>query len=165
MSNSAFDTAASAQRTAHDAPGARHDDPAFYEGVLTSRVVAFIFDWTLVALLSVAAGIVVFFLGLLTFGLAWALYGAIFPLIGLVYTAFTLGGPAQATPGMRIFGLRIERLDGRRLDPLWGALHSILFWVGNVVLTPLILLIALFTPRKQTGHDLLLGTVIVRRDI
>ncbi|RLQ89355.1 RDD family protein [Notoacmeibacter ruber] len=143
-------------------PQTRLDEPALYDGVLSRRVFAFIFDWTVVAVLSLVAGVLVFFLGILTLGLAWLLYGAIFPLVGLVYTAFTLGGSSQATPGMQIFGLKIERLDGKPLDPLWGALHSVLFWTGNIFLTPFILLIALFTNRKQTGHDLLLGTVVVR---
>ena len=164
MSETASTSTAYEQATDRHPPVPHHDNPALYDGVLTRRVLAFLFDWTVVGLLSVVAGVLVFFLGIITLGLAWLLYGAIFPLIGLAYTAFTLGGPSQATPGMQIFGLRIERLDGRLLDPLWGALHSILFWVGNVFLTPLILLIALFTGRKQTGHDLLLGTVIVRRD-
>ncbi len=144
-------------------PNARQfDSPALYDEVVTRRVFAFLFDWTVVALLSLIAGIIVFFLGIVTLGLAWLLYGGIFPLVGLVYTAFTLGGPSQATPGMRIFGLRIARLDGRVLDPLWGAMHSVLFWVGNMILTPFIPLVALFTARKQTVHDLLLGTVVVR---
>ena len=37
-----------------------------------------------------------------------------------------------------------------------------LFWAGNVVLTPLILLVTLFSDRKRTLHDLLLGTVVSR---
>nr|WP_256478380.1 RDD family protein [Notoacmeibacter sp. MSK16QG-6] len=142
---------------------AHFDNPALYDEVLTRRVFAFLFDWTAVVVLSLVAGILVFFLGIVTLGLAWLLYGAIFPLVGLIYTAFTLGGPAQGTPGMRLFGLKIERLDGRALDPLWGAMHSVLFWVGNVILTPFILLVALFTGRRQTVHDLLLGTVVVRK--
>lgn len=140
----------------------RFDNPALYDEVVSRRVFAFLFDWTAVALLSFVAGVIVFVLGIVTLGLAWLLYGGIFPLVGLIYTAFTLGGPAQATPGMRIFGVKVARLDGRRLDPLWGAMHSVLFWVGNMILTPFILLIALFTERRQTLHDLLLGTVVVR---
>ena len=42
--------------------------------------------------------------------------------------------------------------------------HSVLFWAGNVVLTPLILLVTLFADRKRTLHDLLLGTVVTRSD-
>jgi len=40
----------------------------------------------------------------------------------------------------------------------------VLFWAANVLLTPLILLATLFTDRKRTLHDLLLGTVVVRSD-
>ena len=43
-----------------------------------------------------------------------------------------------------------------------AVVHSVLFWAGNVVLTPLILLATLFPDRKRTVHDLLLGTVVVR---
>jgi uncharacterized RDD family membrane protein YckC len=39
-----------------------------------------------------------------------------------------------------------------------------MFWAGNVILTPLVLLITLFSDRKRTLHDLLLGTAVVRTD-
>ena len=42
-------------------------------------------------------------------------------------------------------------------------MHSVLFWAGNVMLTPLILLVTLFSDRKRTLHDLLLGTVVTAR--
>jgi uncharacterized RDD family membrane protein YckC len=63
---------------------------------------------------------------------------------------------------MRMMGVRLERLDGRPVDGLLAVVHTVLFWAGNVVLTPLILLAALFTDRKRTIHDLLLGTVVTR---
>jgi uncharacterized RDD family membrane protein YckC len=43
-------------------------------------------------------------------------------------------------------------------------LHSVLFWAGNVILSPLVLLVTLFANRKRTLHDLLLGTVVTRAD-
>jgi uncharacterized RDD family membrane protein YckC len=73
-----------------------------------------------------------------------------------------MGGASQATPGMRLAGVRLERLGGGRVDPPLAMLHGVLFWASNAVLTPLILLVALFTPRKQLLQDLLLGTVVVR---
>ena len=42
--------------------------------------------------------------------------------------------------------------------------HALLFWVAHVTLTPFLLLVSLFTSRKQLLHDLLLGTVVVRSD-
>ena len=41
-----------------------------YQGVLSRRVMAFIIDYAIVALLWIPAAVIVFFLGILTFGLA-----------------------------------------------------------------------------------------------
>ena len=65
---------------------------------------------------------------------------------------------------MQMMSIRLERLDGGQVDGLLAVVHSVLFWAGNVVLSPLILLATLFLDRKRTVHDLLLGTVVVRAD-
>ena len=66
---------------------------------------------------------------------------------------------------MRMMGVHLERLDGRPIDGLVAIVHTVLFWAGNAILTPLILLATLFLDRKRTVHDLLLGTVVVRDDV
>jgi uncharacterized RDD family membrane protein YckC len=63
-----------------------------------------------------------------------------------------------------MMGVRLERLDGRPIDGLLAVVHSVLFWAGNVILTPLVLLLTLVLDRKRTLHDLLLGTVVTRTD-
>ena len=70
--------------------------------------------------------------------------------MALIYVWNTLGGPNQATIGMQMMGIRLERLDGGRVDGLLAVVHSVLFWAGNVVLTPLILLATLLLDRKRT---------------
>lgn len=145
-----------------DIIGSRIDDIRAYDGVRTRRIVAFMLDYLIVAILLIPFGILVFFLGLLTFGMAWGLFGVLGPLVAMVYIWNTLGGPNQATTGMRVMGIRLDRLDGRPIDGLTAVVHSVLFWAGNVILTPLVLLVALFTDRKRTLHDLLLGTVVSR---
>jgi uncharacterized RDD family membrane protein YckC len=140
----------------------RFDDVRAYEGVLTRRVIGFCIDYLIIGLLLIPVAIFVFLLGIITLGLGWALFGILGPLVALLYVWFTLGGPNQATVGMRMMGVRLERLDGRPVDGLLAVVHTVLFWAGNVVLTPLILLAALFTDRKRTIHDLLLGTVVTR---
>lgn len=145
-----------------DIIGGRIDDIRAYDGVRTRRIVAFMLDYLIVAILLIPFGILVFFLGLLTFGMAWGLFGVLGPLVAMVYIWNTLGGPNQATTGMRVMGIRLDRLDGRPIDGLTAVVHSVLFWAGNVILTPLVLLVALFTDRKRTLHDLLLGTVVSR---
>jgi uncharacterized RDD family membrane protein YckC len=142
----------------------RLDDVRLYEGVRTRRVFAFLIDYLIVLLLMIPFGLLVVLLGLLTFGLGWMLFGVLFPLVALTYVWNTMGGPSQATTGMRMMGIRLERLDGNRIDGLFAIVHSVLFWAGNVILTPLILLATLVLDRKRTVHDLLLGTVVVRSD-
>ena len=142
----------------------RYDDVRLYEGVRTRRVFAFLIDYLIVALLMIPFGFIVFLLSVLTLGLAWALFGILFPAVAILYVWNTLGGPRQATKGMQIMAIRLERLDGGSVDGLLAVVHSVLFWAGNVILSPLILLATLVLDRKRTVHDLLLGTVVVRSD-
>lgn len=142
----------------------RLDDVRAYDGVRTRRVLAFCIDYLIVGLLMIPFAIIILLLGILTLGLGWALFGILFPAVALMYVWSTLGGRNQATTGMRMMGIRLNRLDGRPVDGLLAVVHSVLFWAGNVVLTPLILLVTLFSDRKRTLHDLLLGTVVSRSD-
>ena len=63
---------------------------------------------------------------------------------------------------MRMMGVRLVRLDGRPVDFMLAVVHGVLFWALNAILTPFILLATLVLNRKQTVHDWLLGTVVVR---
>lgn len=129
------------------------------------RMFAFVFDYLIIAFLSFIAGVGVFFLGIITLGLGWLLYGMIIPVVAALYFVFTLAGPAQATPGMRFFSLKLVRYDGQPIDVLNSILHLFLFWAGNMVLPFFILLVSLFSADKRLMHDILLGTVMVRTDI
>jgi len=142
----------------------RYDDVRLYEGVRTRRVLAFLIDYMIVLLLMIPFGFIVFLLSVLTLGLAWMLFGVLFPAVAILYVWNTLGGPRQATKGMQMMAIRLERLDGAPVDGLFAVVHSVLFWAGNVILSPLILLATLVLDRKRTVHDLLLGTVVVRSD-
>ncbi|MBZ9799910.1 RDD family protein [Mesorhizobium sp. ES1-4] len=145
-----------------DITNTRLDDVRAYEGVRTRRVLAFVLDYIIVALLTIPFAILVFFLGILTLGLGWMLFGVLVPGVAILYIWNTLGSSDQATTGMRIMGIRLDRLDGTQIDGLTAVVHSVLFWAGNVILSPLVLLVTLFTDRKRTLHDLLLGTVVSR---
>lgn len=138
------------------------DDWRLYQGVRTRRMVAFLIDYAIVGLLLIPFAILVAIFGLITLGIGWALFSILFPAVALAYIWNTVGGPRQATVGMRIMDIRLERLDGKQIDGLLAVVHSVLFWAANVVLTPFILLATLFLDRKRTVHDLLLGTVVVR---
>lgn len=138
------------------------DDWRAYSGVLSRRVLAFVVDYMIVLLLCIPAAVVVFFLGIITLGLGFMLYPALFVIVALLYFGLTLGGPNQASPGMRMAGITVLRVDGRQMDFMTAMVHTVLFWLINSVLTPLILLAGLFIERSRLVHDLLLGTVVVR---
>ena len=147
-----------------DTMSTRLNDSRVYEGVRTRRVLAFCIDYLIVCLLLIPFGILVFLFGILTLGLGWLLFGILVPAVALIYIWNTLGGPKQATVGMQMMSIRLERLDGPRIDGITAVVHSVLFWAGNVILTPLILLATFVLDRKRTVHDLLLGTVVTRSD-
>jgi uncharacterized RDD family membrane protein YckC len=136
--------------------------PELYEGVRTRRSVAFLIDAAVVVFLMVASYVVIAVVGIFTLGLLWFLLPAVWPVVALLYSVLTLGGPSSATPGMRFMGIEMRTLRGERMYYGLALLHVLGFWISVAVLTPLILVVALFTARKQLLHDLLLGTVAVR---
>lgn len=138
------------------------DDWRAYSGVLSRRIFAFLIDYAIVLLLCIPAAVIVFFLGVITLGLGFFLYPALFVIVAVLYFGVTLSGPSQASPGMRAMGIAMARMDGRRIDFLLATVHIALFWIINSVLTPLILFAGLFTERSRLVHDFLLGTVMVR---
>jgi uncharacterized RDD family membrane protein YckC len=142
----------------------RLDDWRAYDGVRTRRVFAFLLDYLIIGLLCIPFAVLVAVLGVITLGLGWALYGVLGPLVALIYVWNTLGSDRQATVGMRMMGIRLDRLDGRPVEGMLAVVHTVLFWAGNVLLTPLVLIAPLFIDRKRTLHDLLLGTVVTRDD-
>jgi len=154
----------------HDEAGATGRDGAYdvypssrLEGVRTRRVLAFLMDYTLVAIFWLLSLIPVFLLGVFTLGLAWLLYPVLGIVIALLYVGTTMSGPNQATWGMAFFSIRIEREDGAPVDFITAIVHAVAFWLAHAAFAPL-LLISLFNARKQLVQDILLGTVIVRTD-
>lgn len=143
------------------------DDAVDYralQGVRTRRIFAFLFDFAVISLLSVLGAVFVFFLGILTFGLAFGLYAILVPAIALVYSGTTLSAPEHATIGMRITGLTMRMKGGGAPDFITGAIHAVLFYLSVSILTPFVLLFALINGEKRLLHDILLGTVVIRAD-
>jgi uncharacterized RDD family membrane protein YckC len=138
------------------------EDWRAYSGVLSRRGFAFVLDYIIIALLCIPAAIVVFFLGIVTFGLGFILFPALYVIVAGIYFGLGVGGPLQASLGMRAMGIAIVRVDGRQMDFFMAIAHLALFWILNSVLTPLILLVGLFTERSRLLHDFLVGTATVR---
>jgi uncharacterized RDD family membrane protein YckC len=135
--------------------------PALFDGILSRRIVAFIVDAIIIALLMIPAVLVVAIAGFITFGIGWLLFPPLFAIIALGYVGLTLGGVNSATVGMRMSGLEMRTWSGAPMFPLLAIMHALIFWVSIGLLTPLILLVGLFTSRKQLLHDLLVGVVMV----
>ncbi|WP_417684279.1 RDD family protein [Roseibium sp.] len=138
--------------------------PELFEGVRTRRMFAFCIDVIAVAILTLMAGILIFFLGIFTLGLAWFFYAFLGQAVALIYTAFTLGGPNAATPGMRAMGLEMRLWYGAKPYPLLAAMHVLLFWFSFALLTPLVLAVSLFSDRKRLLHDIVLGTLVMNAE-
>lgn len=135
--------------------------PQLFEGVLSKRIVAFVVDAVLIVVLMIPAALVVFVLGVFTLGIGFLLYPILFLLVALGYVGLTLGGPNSATVGMRMAGLEMRTWNGAPMFAALAIIHALLFWFSISILTPFILLVGLFTRRRQLLHDLLLGTVVL----
>jgi uncharacterized RDD family membrane protein YckC len=138
--------------------------PELFDGVLARRIVAFIIDVIIIAIPLIAASAFILVFGLFTFGLGWALFWLLSPasvIWALAYYGMTLGGPASATIGMRAMEIEMRTWYGAPAYFLLGAVHAVVFWVSVSVLTPFILLIGFFNPRRRLLHDMLVGTVLI----
>src|SRR6476659_1726172 len=133
-----------------------------FDGVIGKRFAAFLIDAVIISLLWLLAVFVVAILGIVTLGLAWLLFGAIFPIVGLGYNALTIGGPNSATIGQRLMGLEWRTWFGGKVSPLVAAFHALLFWFSFVVFFP-ILLWCLFDQQKRCLHDIFAGVVAINR--
>jgi len=110
------------------------------------------------------AGIFRFIVGLLPFGLGWALFWLISPgtaTWAIVYYGLTFGSPASATLGMRVMDIEMRTWYGAPAYFVLGAAHAVVYWVTVSFLTPFILLVAFFNQRKRLLHDMLVGTIVI----
>ena len=73
-----------------------------------------------------------------------------------------MAGPASATPGQQALGLVVRRNDDLGPPTLVQAFVFTLVFYVTLATTGLLLLVALFTVRQRTLHDLASGLVVVR---
>lgn len=125
-------------------------------------------------LIDAIIGFTIAFIAGLPFGLALGFSGhnpgeaeAVGKLLGLIvgwlYATLFQSSKLQATPGMLALGLRVTSLEGQRIG--FGRATGRFF---ATILSGLILLFGYFmigwTQRKQALHDMIAGTLVVRRD-
>jgi uncharacterized RDD family membrane protein YckC len=135
------------------------------------RLVAYIVDSII---LSVVATVVAIALGVLTAAFASAGSDALAVLSGIgifvALIAVSLGyfpwfwARGGATPGMRLFRLRVVRdADGGPISGGQAILRLIGFWVSSFVLY-LGFIWILIDSRRRGWHDLIAGTVVIELD-
>ena len=142
--------------------GTSYPDAYFLtEGVMSRRCVAWVFDAFLIAVLLFALWWVLVMFGLLTFGLGFGAM-SILPFVPFCYHFLSLLGASSATPGQQMVGLTVRR--DYDLGPPTGiqALVSVLVFYLTLATSGLPLVVALFTSRHRTLHDLVSGLVVVR---
>jgi uncharacterized RDD family membrane protein YckC len=144
-----------------DAPPDPLDEPALFDGVLWRRVVAYLLDVTLIAMLSLGAWLVFVLVGILTFGALTPLGIVVLAVLPVGYHTVFLGRHG-ATPAMRLFDLQLRSWTGRPPDYSQAFLTTVLFYASVSLTAWLVLLVPLFTERWRTLHDILAGTVMVR---
>ena len=144
-----------------DGPPHPRDAPALYEGLLWRRILAYLVDVVVIAVLSAAAWVAVVIIGALTFGLLIPLGIVVLALIPLTYHT-TFIGRRGATPGMRLFDLEMVSLVGRQPDYPQAFLATVLFYATVAMTASMILIVALFNDRRRTVHDILAGTLVLR---
>ncbi|MBV9251774.1 MAG: RDD family protein [Acetobacteraceae bacterium] len=131
-------------------------------GVLIRRVFAWLLDLVLIGLLILALWFALVVFGFLTLGLGFPLLGLL-PLVPFCYHLVSLLSPACATPGQQVLGLIVLRNDDLgRPTGIQAVISTVVFYL-TLATSGLLLLIALFTIRKRTLHDLVSGLVVVRR--
>jgi uncharacterized RDD family membrane protein YckC len=135
--------------------------------VTLRRVYAYCLDLVVVALVWGMVFIACVILGALSFGLLWPILAVLLGLVPILYHTLTIAGPRSATFGMRIAGLRVMSIapgaeaTGGRPHPVQALVQTLGFYVSIGLTGSLILLVALFNPRRRTLHDMLAGTVVV----
>jgi uncharacterized RDD family membrane protein YckC len=139
-------------------------NPELFEGVLARRCIAFLIDVVIIFVPIVFVAIFIFFFGLVTLGLGWALFWLLSPgtvIWAIVYYGVTFGGPASATVGMRVMDIEMRTWYGAPCYFVLGAVHAIVFWLTVSFLTPFIVLVAFFNHRRRLLHDMLVGTIVI----
>lgn len=137
--------------------------PELFEGVLTRRVLAYIVDVAIIAAIVLVLTLVGGILGLLTLGLGWLATPVAIVIAIVGYYAVTLGAHRRATVGMQMMDLVLTPARGAPLNGFTAFAHPLLFWISIWVSWPVSFAIVLFTPRRQMLHDLVLGTLMLRR--
>jgi uncharacterized RDD family membrane protein YckC len=131
--------------------------PEFYADVPVKRLLAWIVDIVLVAVLCLLALPFTAFTGIFFFPFLMLV-------VGLIYRTLTIAG-GSATWGMRLMSIELRDRRGERLDFGQALLHTLGYSVSLAfpLLQAISIVLMLTGERRQGLTDLVLGTVMLNR--
>jgi uncharacterized RDD family membrane protein YckC len=138
-------------------------DPSLYDGIRSRRVFGYFVDLAVILLIGAAVWVALGLVGIVSFGLLMPLVPLGVAVVPVGYHSIMVGSSGSATLGMRLFDLEVRSWTGVRPTLLQAFLMAVLFYASIGVTGFFILLVSLFNGRGRTLHDLLSGTVVVRR--
>lgn len=129
--------------------------PAFYDGVATKRLLAWLVD-------SILVGIIAAIVASLPLFLLWFVFPLVFLVISLIYRIGTIAS-FSATPGMALFNIQLRTYQGAKLNGTEAALHTVSFLVASAFFLPQLasVILMLVNPRGQGLHDMFCGVVAI----
>lgn len=131
-----------------------------FSGIRAKRIFAYIVDVICISILAFAAGLVASLLGIITLGLLSPILALLLACVPIAYHTATIGGPWNATVGMRLFGIEVSLNDGRKPDYVTAFVHSALFYFTMALTSMLILLVSIFNPQGKLLHDYLTNSTV-----
>ena len=137
--------------------------PELFDGLLTRRLFAYMIDLFMLMFITSAMMIAAFVSGTISFGLPIPAVIFAIPASIIGYYAITLGSKRRATIGMGMMDIVLTPVRGQPLNGRRAFFHPMVFWLTFWILSPFSVAVALFTPRRQLLHDLIMGVLMVRR--
>ncbi len=134
-----------------------------YFATLDSRLLAIAIDYFLIfGIYAVLTLLAFFVVEARVLKIAIALAGlAIIPIARTIYAIFTEAGPAQATLGKRLLGLKVCDEQGMRLAFSRSLLRNLMKWLSTFSLG-IGYLYGFFDKKQQCLHDKLARTMVVK---
>jgi uncharacterized RDD family membrane protein YckC len=145
------------------AAGTAFSDPAFVSDIVFKRILAHIVDSAILLAVMAPIGFFMILAAIATLGLLIVPFAFAFLALRFLYYVGFTAGTRSATPGMRMLGIELRTASGGRPDFLQAFLRLTVYYVLVALLTPLILLVALFNAQRRAVHDMVSETVVVNR--
>ena len=134
-----------------------HAQAEFYADVPAKRLLAFVIDTVIVALICAALVVFTIFTAAFFLPLLWMV-------VSFAYRTITLAN-GSATIGMRVTGIEFRTQRGERMDLPIAAAHTLLYSIWFAMLIPQVASVILMMTgaRAQGLSDHILGTAAINR--